>query len=169
MEKGRKWVLALTLVVAFGIVTAVTKPGATRGLRAEVAITREDIGIPGITKAYSATLTNRGRLPVRVARCNFITDAMAPGTEVAYAVQRWNESSKQWDTIVQFGKSEFCKPYPLGIVKAKLANGWLWPGRGLSSESLPVSERPRGNQLLAAATAAPHNSPQVPAPRAFST
>lgn len=58
---------------------------------------------------------------------------MAPGTEVAYAVQRWNESSKQWDTIVQFGKSEFCKPYPLGIVKAKLANGWLWPGRGLST------------------------------------
>jgi hypothetical protein len=75
MEKGRKWVLALTLVVAFGIVTAVTKPVATRGLRAEVAITREDIGIHGIRKAYSATLTNRGRLPVGVAQCNFITDA----------------------------------------------------------------------------------------------
>ena len=105
MKKGRKWVLALTLVVAFRIVSAVSKPVATRGLRAEVAITRrEDIGIPGITKAYSATLTNRGRLPLRVARCNFITDAMAPGTEVAYSVQRWNESSKQWDTIAQFRK-----------------------------------------------------------------
>jgi hypothetical protein len=82
---------------------------------------------------YEATLTNRGFLPVRVMQCDFLDDTMSPGTMVAYAVQRWNDGRKQWDTIVEFGKSQFCKPYPLGIVKANLVNRWLWPGQSLST------------------------------------
>lgn len=129
------------LAAGFGIAVAVAKPGVGRGLGAEVEVRSADIGIPGITKMYAATLTNHGFLPARVARCNFITDDMEPGTEAAYAVQRWNESNKQWDTVLQLGKSKFCKPYPLGIVKATFANGWLWPDQNLSTREEAMAAR----------------------------
>jgi hypothetical protein len=116
-----------------GFAIATLHPTSATQLRAEVLTRSEDIGIPGITKMYETTLTNRGLLPVSVTRCDFIDDSGSPGTMVAYAVQRWNESRKQWDVIVEFGKSQFCKPYPLGIVKAKLVNRWLWPGQSLST------------------------------------
>jgi hypothetical protein len=102
-------------------------------LSGEVEVTNADIGIPGITKMYEGTITNHGFLPVRVTRCDFIDDSMAPGTMVAYAVQRWNENLKRWDTVVDMSGPEFCKPYPLGIIKARLVNGWLWPGQRLST------------------------------------
>jgi len=76
---------------------------------------------------YEAKLTNSGFLPIRVSRCDFMDDSSAPGTMVAYALQRWDDPRKQWVTVVEFGKSQFCKPYPLGIVRANLVNGWLWP------------------------------------------
>ena len=126
-------VVTLTLVATIGLGVAILRPISAKHLVAEVAVRSEDIGIPGITKTYEAKLTNRGFLPSRVIRCDFIDDSMSHGTMVAYAVQRWNESGKQWDTIVEFGRSQFCKPYPLGIVKATLINGWLWPGQSLST------------------------------------
>jgi hypothetical protein len=133
MRITAKWALVtLALVLVLGLAAAI--PRLSRpGLAAQVVVRAEDIGIPGITKTYEAKVTNRGFLPVRVARCDFIDDSMSPGTMVAYAVQRWNESRRQWDTVFQYGKSQFCKPYPLGIVKAKLANRWLWPGESLST------------------------------------
>ncbi len=102
-------------------------------LKADFRVTDADIGIPGVTKMYEATVRNRGLLPVRVARCNFIDDASAPGTMVAFAVQRWNKNLKQWETIVDMSGPQFCKPYPLGIVEAHLVNGWLWPSQRLST------------------------------------
>ncbi len=122
---------ALVAVISFAIATL--SPISVKHLRAEVVTRSEDIGIPGITKMYQATLTNRGFLPARVTRCDFTDDSMSSGTMMAYAVQRWNENRRQWDTIVQFEQSQFCKPYPLGIVKARLVNGWLWPGQRLST------------------------------------
>ena len=134
MRTVEKYVLvALVLAAVITFVIAAEKPIITHRLKADVVTRNADIGIPGITKMYKATLTNRGLLPSRVTRCNFIDDTMSPGTMVAYAVQRWNETTKQWDTMVEFGKSEFCKPYPLGIVKATVADGWLWPGKSLST------------------------------------
>jgi hypothetical protein len=60
-------------------------------------------------------------------------DSSAPDTMVAYALQRWDDPRKQWVTVVEFDKSQFCKPYPLGIVRANLVNGWLWPKQSLST------------------------------------
>jgi hypothetical protein len=125
--------LGFALIVVIVFVAIVAKQRGTQGLKAEIVATNSDIGIPGITKMYGAKLTNRGLLPVRVTRCNFIDDAMAPGTMVAYAVQRWDEGKKRWQVISENGRSSFCKPYPLGILKAHLEGGWLWPGQSLST------------------------------------
>jgi hypothetical protein len=102
-------------------------------LSAEVNVENADIGIPGVTKMYEATLTNRGFLPVRVSRCDFIDDASAPGTMVAFAVQRWDKNQNRWETIADMSGPQFCKPYPLGIVEARRVNRWLWPGQRLST------------------------------------
>src|ERR1700723_671754 len=115
---SRLILVACASVLVIGVAIATLHPASANRLSAEVVTRSEDIGIPGITKMYEATLTNRGFLPVRVMQCDFLDDTMSPGTMVAYAVQRWNDGRKQWDTIVEFGKSQFCKPYPLGIVKA---------------------------------------------------
>lgn len=123
--------VGLGLIAAIVIGAVVAMSDIRRGLRAETIVDHADMGIPGITKAYEGKLTNHGFWPVHVTRCDFIDDAMSPGTMLAYAVQRWNEARKQWETVVQFSKAEFCKPYPLGIVKAKIVNGWLWPGQSL--------------------------------------
>jgi hypothetical protein len=125
--------VAFASVAVIGFAISTLHPTSAPQLRAKVLTRSEDIGIPGITKMYEATLTSRGLLPVSITRCDFIDDTGSPGTMVAYAVQRWNESRKQWDTIVEFGKSQFCKPYPLGIVKAELVNRWLWPCQSLST------------------------------------
>jgi hypothetical protein len=130
---SRLTLVACASVAVIGFAVATLHPASANRLRAEVLTRTEDIEIPGITKMYEATLTNRGFLPVRVEECDFLDDTMSPGTMVAYAVQRWNDNRKQWDTIVEFGKSQFCKPYPLSIVKAKLVNRWLWPGQSLST------------------------------------
>ncbi len=102
-------------------------------LRAQLIVTNANIGIPGITKMYEAKITNVGRLPVLVSRCNFLDDTLSPGTMVAYAVQRWDQAARRWVMVVEWSQSEFCKPYPLGIVKANLVNAWLWPGQSLST------------------------------------
>jgi hypothetical protein len=115
------------------LVAAVATKLIPSRLSAEVKVTNADIGIPGVTKMYEATVTNRGLLPVRVSRCDFIDDASAPGTMVAFAVQRWNKNQNRWDTIVDTSGPRFCKPYPLGIVEARIVNGWLWPGQRLST------------------------------------
>jgi hypothetical protein len=127
---------------ASGLLTAVfaSKLIPSR-LSAEVKVTNADIGIPGVTKMYEATVTNHGLLPVRVARCDFIDDASAPGTMVAFAVQRWNRSLKQWETIADMSGPRFCKPYPLGIEEARMVNGWLWPGQHLSTREEATAAR----------------------------
>ena len=120
------------LVFVLGLAAVVPRLSRPR-LAAQVVIRAEDFGIPGITKTYEATVTNKGFLPARVTRCDFVGDSMSPDTIVAYAVQRWNDDRSRWETVFQYGKSQFCKPYPLGIVRARLVNGWLWPGQSLST------------------------------------
>jgi len=88
---------------------------APLGLHAEIQMQKADIGIEGISKMYEAKLTNFGFLPQQVRACDFITDASAKGTMVAYAVQQWDTESRNWKTVFEDEKSSFCRPYPLGI------------------------------------------------------
>ena len=135
-----KYVVLVSAAVGL-LVAAVASKLIPSRLSAEVKVTNADIGIPGVTKMYEATVINRGLLPVRVARCDFIDDASAPGTMVAFAVQRWNKDLERWETIVDTSGPRFCKPYPLGIVEARIVNGWLWPGQRLSTGEEATAER----------------------------
>ena len=131
----RKPLVAVALIVAAlaGIAVAVLGLSASKaGLKAELSVSNADIGIPGISKLYEARLVNRGLWPVRVSRCDFVDDTLTPGKMVAYSVEKWDDSTKRWTTVV-IGATGFCKPYPLGIVTAKLASGLLWPGQSLSA------------------------------------
>jgi hypothetical protein len=125
------WFAVGILAVALAASVVVGRSG-TRFIRATIVETKADIGIPGISKMYEAKLTNFGIVPVKVTRCDYLDDAFSHGTMVAYAVQRWDEKSQQWRTVVAANAASFCKPYPLGIVKGEVVNRWLWPGSSLS-------------------------------------
>jgi len=127
------WFAVGVVALSLGVSAVVGSRSGTRFLRATVVEMKADIGIPGISKMYEAKLTNLGFVPVKVASCEYLDDAMAHGTMVAYAVQRWDETSQQWRTVVASNKTSFCGPYPLGIVKGQVVNHWLWPGSSLSS------------------------------------
>lgn len=141
MRKRFKWQLGLVLVIGVGLLIATLGSVVGRGLRTEVITSNADIGISGVTRMYSARVTNDGFLPVRIASCNFVDDTLSRGTMLAYSVQRRNNDKATWDTIAEFGKAEFCKPYPLGIVKASLAKRWLWPGQSLSTSEEATAAR----------------------------
>jgi len=102
-------------------------------LHADIFVQRGDIGIEGISRLYEARLTNYAPFPVKVAACDFITDASEPGTMVAYAVERWNRQTSKWEKVIEWDESSFCRPYPLGIAQAQLVSKWLWPGQGIST------------------------------------
>ncbi|HJZ95852.1 MAG TPA: hypothetical protein VKE70_05060 [Candidatus Solibacter sp.] len=104
---------------------------APLSLHADILVGDGSIGIPGITKTYEGELTNLGFFPVPVARCEYLDDTLTPGTMVAYRIERWNQSSARWDLVLDMNGPEFCKPYPLGIVQARLTTKWLWPGQSL--------------------------------------
>lgn len=101
-------------------------------LHADYSISRADLAIPGITKVYDATLTNFGVFPRKVRASEFVTDAMAQGTEIAFALQRWDRAAHDWRTVWEPSKESFCQPYPLGIIEGKVTERRLWPGQNLS-------------------------------------
>jgi hypothetical protein len=101
-------------------------------LHADYSVAKADIGIPGISKLYDAHITNFGIFPRRIERCEFVTDAFAPGVSVGYRLQQWDVASRRWKTVLDLA-SEYCRPYPLGIIKARLTSKVLWPGQALST------------------------------------
>jgi len=122
--------ILILLVIAFGVMLFSSH---SHGLRAELKIETADIGIPGITKAYEAKLVNRSLWPIRVQYCDFMTDAMTRRKSVPYTLERWDANANEWKTMVRANGEEFCRPYPLGIVQAKLRSRLLWPGQSIST------------------------------------
>jgi hypothetical protein len=102
-------------------------------LHADVLVGKGDIGIEGISKLYEAQLTNYAPFPVKVKACDFISDASASGTMVAYAVERWDRQLGKWAKVVEWNELSFCRRYPLGIAEAHLISKWLWPGQSIST------------------------------------
>ena len=101
-------------------------------LHADVSVANGDIGIPGITKLYNAHVTNFSIFPRRIERCEFVTDAFAQGVSIPYRLQQLDVASRRWQTVLD-AASEYCHPYPLGIIKARLTSRLLWPGQSLST------------------------------------
>jgi hypothetical protein len=124
---------ALFTFVMIAIVTVVIAYRTPHKLNVHLKTETADLGIPGITKTYEASISNDGLLPIRITRCNFVDDGGGSGTEVSYALQRWSKVENHWRTVRADSPANFCKPYPLGIVQAKLTTTWLWPGQSLST------------------------------------
>jgi hypothetical protein len=139
-ETGRKyfWVrwLSAILITTFGILIGGIEyihyhdygHFVSYGLHADALNRDADIGIPGQTKMYWPRLSNYTLWPVKLAACDYITDAIEPGTEYPYAVQRWNTSSNAWETIAEVNGDGYCHPYPLGMIETNLVYKRLWPG-----------------------------------------
>jgi hypothetical protein len=102
-------------------------------LHADYSIAKVDIGIPGISKLYDAHITNFGIFPRRIERCEFISDdCCRTNVSVGYHLQQWDKSTRLWRTVLA-AESEYCRPYPLAIIQARLTTKWLWPGQTLST------------------------------------
>jgi hypothetical protein len=109
-------------------------------LHADYSVAHADIGIPGISKLYGAHLTNFGIVPRRIERCEFVTDDMAAGVSIGYRLQQWDAASRHWHTVLETS-SAYCRPYPLGIIKARLTSKLLWPGQTLSTSEEATGAR----------------------------
>jgi hypothetical protein len=123
----------LVILTVFAISSSWILGGPKNGLRAEITVDKADIGIPGVSKMYEARIVNRASWPIRVHYCDFVDDTNSRGTMAAYTVERWDNPTSGWTTIVRMNGDDFCKPYPLGIVSAKLKSKLLWPGQSLST------------------------------------
>jgi hypothetical protein len=77
---------AIVFLIAVAAISIGRLPGSSEGLRAQLIVSKADIGIPGISKMYEAKLVNRGLWPVRISRCDFVDDSFSPGKMDAYAV-----------------------------------------------------------------------------------
>ena len=98
------------------------------GLHVDVLSEEVSIGIPGQKKMYKAELSNFSFWPVRLETCDYVTDAFGRGTEYPYAVQRWNSAARNWQTIAEPNKDDFCRPAPLSRIETSLVTKRLWPG-----------------------------------------
>jgi len=106
-----------------------------------------DIGIPGITKTYVATLTNRGILPVRINVCEYQTDVFEQEQSVADWIDRWDQSSGRWKLFWEIPSDEFCKQRAgSGPGEPKLRTNWLWPRESITNPFI-ASQASDGLQL----------------------
>jgi len=93
-----------------------------------------NFGIPEVTTAYHARITNRGYLPVLLEGCAFVDENGGRGFAVPYMVQRWDDDRKRWSNAFDIRGEGFCRPYPLGWVRAEWTNKILWPNQSLETE-----------------------------------
>ena len=103
------------------------------GLHADLVETKGSIGIPGITKLYEAHLFNFSYFPRIVQRCDSLDDTLSYGAELAYSIQRWNESRQEWIILEETAGGFHCGPAPLSKIHAKRITALLMPGHSLST------------------------------------
>ena len=96
------------------------------GLHLDALNETASIAIPGQTKMYWPEISNFTLLPVRLPACKPVSDTLNPPLEYAYAIERFDEESKTWQTIVDGTKFEFCfNPFNH---ESGLAQTYLLPG-----------------------------------------
>lgn len=70
---------------------------------------------------------------MRISVCDSINDALERERNIAYAIEQWSASERRWHLLREIPPSQFCKPYPLGILKGETRIVWLWPGQRLTT------------------------------------
>jgi hypothetical protein len=107
-------------------------------LHADVTDFRGDIG-KGSAIFFDAHLTNFGLYPREIETCEFISDANAHQVSVAYRLERLDDRTQRWQTILD-STQNFCSPYPLSIAQARLVRKTLWIGQTLSTGARTMDE-----------------------------
>jgi hypothetical protein len=100
---------------------------APLGLHVDALSGPGSIGIPGQTTFYWAEVTNIGLWPRALAACDYTTDTLSPGTDLAYGVQRWDSTAGKWDPVSAPDPQTFCQPVPLGRSDTHVRTKWIWP------------------------------------------
>ena len=96
------------------------------GLHVDALNENFNIAIPGQTKMYWAEISNFSFIPVRLPACRPVSDTLNPPLEYAYAIQKFDEYSKSWQTVENFTHFEFCfNPFNN---ESGLAHTYLLPG-----------------------------------------
>lgn len=129
-------------VVAVGLTTAslllVPRLGASV-LVASWTASPGDIGIPGITKTYKATLTNSGLFPVRITVCDYMTDAAESEQRFADSIERWDRSRGRWQHFWGIPRQDFCNPSSLvGVISPKTKMRLLWPRQSITNPFIAI-------------------------------
>jgi hypothetical protein len=135
--KKSKWKLILVITMVLTILIAYFEFAHyynyghlfSYGLHIDVLRLESNIGIPGQKNMYRAELSNFTLSPRKLAACDYVTDvAEFTGADYPYAVQRWDTSSNNWQTIVGEDPEKFCYPVPLGRSQTQIVSRLLWPG-----------------------------------------
>lgn len=120
----------------------------TYGLHVDAVNQDASIAIPGQTKMYWPEISNFSFFPVRLPACRPVSDTLNPPLDYAYAIQRFNEQSKSWQTVVNATKFEFCvNPFNN---ESGLAYTYLLPGssvKGMSGAAVGAMDPFRKNDL----------------------
>lgn len=101
------------------------------GMHLDVESEQTSIGIPGQTHLYWAELSNFGPWPRWFAACDYVSDTLTPGTDYYYAVQRWDEPTKNWKTVGIPDSEESCVPIPLSRGETQSTRHLIWPGQSV--------------------------------------
>ncbi len=118
------------------------------GLHVDALNEDASIAIPGQSKMYWPEISNFSLLPVRLPACRPVSDILYPPLEYPYVIQRFDEQSKSWQTIVDATKFEFCfNPFNH---ESRLAHTYLVPGSSvkvMSGAAVGAIEPFRKNDL----------------------
>ena len=109
--------------VGFLLAAGVFERFESTGLHADVHVTSADIGIPGVSKMYEATLSNDGPLPAFVEQCRGHNEE-GYETNAAYNIERWDGQRRAWRPVFEFAQPKFCDG---------TSWTWLWPGQRIST------------------------------------
>src|SRR5258705_10804500 len=111
----RTLLIALVVLVSVPIVVVEWKHYKTYGhfvsygLHVDVLNRDVSIGIPGRTKEYWAQLTNFSLRPVQLTMCRTRGDTIMPPLQSGWAVQRYDDRTKSWQTIIDATQGGFCR------------------------------------------------------------
>ncbi len=96
------------------------------GLHVDAMNENYSIAIPGQTKMYWPEVSNFTLLPVRLPACRPVTDILHPPLEYPFAIQRFDEQTKTWQTIIDATRFQFCvNPY---THQSQVTHTYLLPG-----------------------------------------
>ena len=139
MKAGKLIPVALIGTVTLGLISLEVRHHLKYGHFFPLGLHADVTDFRGPPIFFDAHLTNFGLCPREIERCEFVSDANTPEASVAYRVERFEDGTHSWRTVVDSGQ-DFCHPRPVAVIRAKLVRKWLWTGQRLSTGARAMDE-----------------------------